>query len=91
MLVFRKENNKHTSNVIRLLAFQHKCWPIHLHYSKYTACSLATSKNTNRIGGVMVCVLALSVADRDFEPGRVNSDHTIGVRCFPVKHTVLMS
>jgi hypothetical protein len=25
MLVFRKENNKHTSNVIRLLAFQHKC------------------------------------------------------------------
>jgi hypothetical protein len=44
----------------------------------------------NRIGGVMVSVLASSAADRGFEPrsGQTN-DYGIGICCFCAKHTAL--
>ena len=38
---------------------------------------------SNRIGGVMVSVLALSVVDREFEPrSGQNKDYKIGISCF---------
>ena len=46
----------------------------------------------NRIGGVMVSVLALSAVDRGFEPwvGKTK-DYKIGICCFSAKHAALRS
>ena len=46
----------------------------------------------NRIGGIMVSVLASSVVDRGFESrsGQTN-DNKIGICCFSDKHSVLRS
>ena len=45
----------------------------------------------NRIGGVMVSVLALSVVGRGFKPrSGQTKDYAIGICCFSAKHTVLM-
>ena len=50
----------------------------------------AASYNTNRIGGVIVSVLASSAVDRGFEP---RSGHTksmqIDICCFSGKHAAL--
>jgi hypothetical protein len=46
--------------------------------------------NTNRIGGVMVSVLASSTVDRGFEPrSGQTKDYIIGICCFSAKHAVL--
>ena len=44
----------------------------------------------NRIGGVMVSVLASSAVDRGFEPSSGQTkDYKIGICCFSVKHVAL--
>ena len=44
----------------------------------------------NRIGGVMVCVLASNAVDRGFEPrSRQTKDYKIGIFCFSAKHVAL--
>jgi hypothetical protein len=44
-------------------------------------------KYVNRIGGVMVSVLASSVVDRGFEPGSGQTkDYKIGICCFSANH-----
>jgi hypothetical protein len=44
----------------------------------------------NRIGGVMVRVLALGAVDRGFEPrSGQTKDNKIGISCFSAKHTNL--
>ena len=44
----------------------------------------------NRIGGIMVGVLASSVADRGFEPrSGQTKDYEIGICCFSTKHAAL--
>ena len=44
----------------------------------------------NRIGGVMVCVLASNAVDRGFEPrSRQTKDYKIGICCFSAKHAAL--
>jgi hypothetical protein len=44
----------------------------------------------NRIGGVMVSVLALSVVDRGFEPrSGQTKDYKFGICCFSAKHAAL--
>jgi hypothetical protein len=44
----------------------------------------------NRIGGVMVSVLATSVVDRVFEPrSGQTKDYKIGICCFSAKHVAL--
>ena len=46
--------------------------------------------NMNRIGCVMVSVLAQSVVDRGFEPrSGQTKDYAIGVCCFSAKHATL--
>ena len=46
--------------------------------------------SSNRIGGVMVCVLASSVVDRGFEPrSGQTKDNKIGICCFSAKHVAL--
>jgi hypothetical protein len=46
----------------------------------------------NRIGGVMVSVLASSAVDRWFEPrSDQTKDYDIGIYCFFAKHTALRS
>jgi hypothetical protein len=45
----------------------------------------------NRIGGVMVSVLASRAVDRGFNPDRVNPKTKIGICCFSSKHTALRS
>ena len=49
------------------------------------------SKTCNRIGDVMVSVLASSAVDRGFEPrsGQI-TDYEIGIRCFSAKHAALL-
>ena len=43
-----------------------------------------------RIGGVMLSVLASSVADRGFEPrSGQTKDYKIGICCFSAKHAAL--
>ena len=44
----------------------------------------------NRVGDVIVSVLALSTVDRGFEPvsGQTN-DYKIGICCFSAKHAAL--
>jgi hypothetical protein len=51
---------------------------------------LSNTNTTNRIGGVMVSVLASSVLDRGFEP-RVgsNQNYKIGICYFSIKHAAL--
>ena len=45
---------------------------------------------TNRIGGVMVSVLASSAVDHGFEPwSGQTKDYKIGICCFSVKHAAL--
>jgi hypothetical protein len=44
----------------------------------------------NRIGGVIVSVLASSTVDRGFEPrSRQTKDYKIGICCFSAKHAAL--
>ena len=44
----------------------------------------------NRIGGIMVSVLASSVVDRGFEPrSGQTKDYKIGICCFSDKHAAL--
>jgi hypothetical protein len=44
----------------------------------------------NRIGGVMVSLLALSVVDHGFESGSGQTkDYKIGICCFSAKHAAL--
>ena len=44
----------------------------------------------NRIGGVMVSMLASSVVDRGFEPqSGQTKDYEIGICCFSAKHATL--
>jgi hypothetical protein len=46
----------------------------------------------NRIGGVMVSVLASSVIDRGFEPrSGQTKDYKISICCFSAKHAALRS
>ena len=46
--------------------------------------------SVNRIGGVMVSVLASSVVDRGFEPrSGQTKDYQIGICCFSAKHATL--
>ena len=46
----------------------------------------------NRIGGVMVSVLASSAIYRGFEPRSVQTkDYKIGICCFSTEHVTLMS
>ena len=46
--------------------------------------------NSNRIGGVMVRVLASSVVDPGFEPrSGQTKDNKIGICCFSAKHVAL--
>ena len=46
--------------------------------------------NSNRIGGVMVRVLASSVVDPGFEPrSDQTKDNKIGICCFSAKHVAL--
>ena len=46
--------------------------------------------NLNRIGGVMVGVLASSVVDRGFEPrSGQTKDYRIGICCFSTKYAAL--
>jgi hypothetical protein len=48
------------------------------------------SINRNRIGGVMVSVLASSVVDRGFEPGSGQiKNYRNGICCFSAKHAAL--
>jgi hypothetical protein len=44
----------------------------------------------NRIGGVMVCMLASSAVDRGFAPrsGQIK-DYEIGICCYAAKHSAL--
>ena len=45
---------------------------------------------TNRIGSVMVSVLATSAVDCEFEPrSGQTKDYTIGICCFSAKHATL--
>ena len=44
----------------------------------------------NRIGGVMVSVLASSAVDRGFEPRSIQTkDYKIGICCFSAMHAAL--
>ena len=46
--------------------------------------------NINRIGGVMVSVLASNAEDRGFEPrSGYTKDYNIGICCFSAKYTAL--
>ena len=46
--------------------------------------------SSNRIGGVMASVLALSVEDRGFDPRSGQTKHyKIGICCFSGKHAAL--
>ena len=50
----------------------------------------AASYNTNRIGDVMVRVLASSAVDRGFEPRSGHTkDYKIDICCFSAKHAAL--
>jgi hypothetical protein len=52
-------------------------------------CSLVVA---NRIGGVMISVLASSTVDRGFEPrSGQTKDYKIGICCFSAKHAALRS
>ena len=54
---------------------------LHKSYDKYSL---------NRIGGVMVSVLASSAVDRGFEPrSSQTKDYEIGICCFSAKHAAL--
>jgi hypothetical protein len=57
-----------------------------------TAIFFICSLVANRIGGVMISVLAASTVDRGFEPrlGQTK-DYKIGICCFSAKHAALRS
>jgi hypothetical protein len=59
---------------------------------QYILCLSQTRTLTNRIGGIMVSVLASSVADQGFEPRSGQAkDYKIGICCFSAKHAALRS
>ena len=60
-------------------------------YYHYIVCIIKLSYLLNRIGGVIVSVLASSVVDREFEPrsGQIKN-YEIGICCFSAKHAALM-
>ena len=46
----------------------------------------------NRIGGIMVTVIASNAVDHGFEPrSRQTKNYKIGICCFSAKHTILRS
>ena len=58
------------------------------YYSKHVYYTL--SMFSNRIGGVMVSVFALSAVDHGFEPrSSQTKDYEIGICCFFAKHAAL--
>ena len=64
------------------------CLSIYWRYSN--GYQLCTSSCRNRIGGVMISVLASSVVDRGFEFRLGHTkDYKIGICCFSGKHTAL--
>ena len=59
-------------------------------YQSYLAVHIQQLPSSNRIGGVMVRVLASSVVDRGFEPrSGQTKDNKIGICCFSAKHVSL--
>ena len=71
----------------------HKFYYIHFVFViVYTKTVYACLLYTNRIGGVMVSVLASSVVDRGFESrfGQTK-DYKIGICCLSAKHAALRS
>ena len=67
-----------------LLSFSLSCYPL------ISLSLLSILYNMNRIGGVMVNVLALSTVDRGFEPrSSQTKDYKIGICCFSAMHEVL--
>ena len=75
------------NNVLYILLLLNKdklCMLLHFHL-------LYTPFIVNRIGDVVVSVLALSAIDRGFEPqsGQTN-DYKIDICCFSTKHAALM-
>ena len=61
-------------------------------YYHYIICIIKLSYLLNRIGDVIVSVLASSVVDRGFEPrsGQIK-DYKNGICCFSAKHAALRS
>ena len=51
---------------------------------------MKSNSQSNRIGGVMVCVLASSAVDRGFEllSGQIKK-HEISICCFSAKHAAI--
>ena len=75
----------------------HSCYCL-WHFNMFTTCisfwwialKYVAHNNQNRIGGVMVSVLAWSVVDREFKPqSGQTKDYKIGICCFFAKHAVL--
>jgi len=70
-----------------------RCISIMLMYPSgwwYISLLLFCSSAWNRIGGVMVCLLASSVVDRGFEPrAGLTKYYEIGMRCFSAEHSAL--
>jgi hypothetical protein len=59
-------------------------------YQSWLAVHTQQLPSSNRIGGVMVRVLASSVVDRGFEPrSGQTKDNKIGICCFSAKHVSL--
>ena len=95
ILYIRGRNCKRKSAILGIL-YQKNCHmiilpPIFVNISKnikylLTPCTCIL----NRIGGVMVSVLASSVVDRGFEPrSGQTKDYKIGICCFSAKHAAL--
>jgi hypothetical protein len=60
-------------------------------YQSWLAVHTQQLPSSNRIGGVMVRVLASSVVGRGFEPRSGQTKHNkIGICCFSAKHVVKM-
>ena len=58
---------------------------IYIYNNIYNICN-----NKNRMGGVMVSVLALSAVDREFEPrSEQTKDYKTDIFCFSAKHAAL--
>ena len=58
-------------------------------YQSWLAVHTQQLPSSNRIGGVMVRVLASSVVERGFEPRSDETRHKIGICCFSAKHVSL--
>ena len=71
----------------KIFVFSQAYWPLYI-YIEFTL----NLRCSNRIGGVMISVLASSVVDRGFKPqSGQNKDYKIDICCFSAKHTALRS